>query len=59
MMYSEARYRFVVLDPVDQMAYVALVRCFLKVGGVDHVHGPPSVHEPFTGGFRWMQYLGR
>lgn len=57
MVHSEARYGFVVVDPIDQVASVALVRLVLQLCGLDHVHGSPRVQEPFTRCFRWMENL--
>lgn len=54
MMYSKAGNRFVVLYPIGQVASVAIIRLILKLGRLDHVHGSPSVHQPFAGSFRWM-----
>lgn len=51
MMYRKAGNRFVVLYPIGQVASVAVIRLILKLGRLDHVHGSPSVHQPFAGGF--------
>lgn len=48
MMHSEAGNRFVVLNPIEQVASVALARLIPEPRGLYHIHSSPRVQEPFA-----------
>lgn len=57
MMYSEAGNRFVVVNPIEQVASVALARLIPESSGLYHIHSSPRVQEPFAGCFQRIQDL--